>query len=463
MPFAGCQRHMQVFKPTYRLLSGELRRSSIYQVRFRDRKNVRRQVLAFMDKAASEELGRRLDQLVATVVSGVVPDAAMRKWLEGLSPALRKKLLDWELLEPGASALSTPLTDHVNDYHEALIVKARTKNHADLVRTRLLNVIEGCGFAHWLDIDRAEIERWLAGQRKSKRLSQRTTNHYVGAIKAFANWMVAEGRAADSPVSGLGTITVTDAKERGAFFTIEQIRALLAATSVAQKRYQLTGPERVILYLVALETAVRANELRTLTRADFHLDAKPPTVTVRAAHAKNRRRGEIPLCAGLVCRLREYLAVKAPGARAFNVPHYTAKMIRADLASAGLATVDADDNQLDFHSLRHTTGSWLAASGVPLKVIQQILRHSTFGLTADRYTHVELEVMAEALAKMPDIAPQQSTGTARTIPALSQQDARIGADLHFSSLGAPEGGQRANPTNEVQTNGSGWESNPPGT
>jgi len=54
---------------------------------------------------------------------------------------------------------------------------------------------------------------------------------------------------------------------------------------------------------------------------------------------------------------------------------------------AGIPYVDGAGRYHDFHALRHTTGSWLAANGVHPKVAQAIMRHSDINLTMSRYTH----------------------------------------------------------------------------
>lgn len=46
-----------------------------------------------------------------------------------------------------------------------------------------------------------------------------------------------------------------------------------------------------------------------------------------------------------------------------------------------LCYVDAAGSVVDFHALRHTTGSMLAASGVHPKVAQSLMRHSSIDLT----------------------------------------------------------------------------------
>ena len=95
-----------------------------------------------------------------------------------------------------------------------------------------------------------------------------------------------------------------------------------------------------------------------------------------------------------------------PGVRAFNMPgkDRTAKMIKADLADAGIDYVDDAGRYADFHSLRHTTGSLLAASGVHPKVAQSIMRHGDINLTMSLYTHIFRGQESEAVAKLPDLS-----------------------------------------------------------
>lgn len=54
--------------------------------------------------------------------------------------------------------------------------------------------------------------------------------------------------------------------------------------------------------------------------------------------------------------------------------------------------------QIHFHSLRHTCASWLAESGVDLKVIQEVLRHSNIRQTM-RYAHLMPEVVASKMVQ----------------------------------------------------------------
>jgi len=100
-------------------------------------------------------------------------------------------------------------------------------------------------------------------------------------------------------------------------------------------------------------------------------------------------------------------------------------MLHSDLEAAGISYLDNSGRYCDFHSLRHTCGSLLAASGVHPKVAQSIMRHSTIDLTMSRYSHVFKGQESSAVAGLPDLslpskerqqAKQTGTDAVKVIP-----------------------------------------------
>jgi integrase len=75
---------------------------------------------------------------------------------------------------------------------------------------------------------------------------------------------------------------------------------------------------------------------------------------------------------------------------AAGIPYSTRENLRGPVEERGLR----------FYDLRHSCASLLIAQGVPLKVIQEILRHANIRTTSDRYTHLVPQVVGEALAAM---------------------------------------------------------------
>jgi integrase len=186
----------------------------------------------------------------------------------------------------------------------------------------------------------------------------------------------------------------------------------------------MPGPERAMLYRLAVGTGFRAGELRSLTPESFDLDAEPPTVTVEAGYSKHRREDVQPIRRDLADLLRPWLAGKEHGKPVFKIPSKTAKMMREDLEAGRDAWLeeapskkvrkerektsflkyrDAAGRVADFHALRHTYISRLVRSGANVKVAQELARHSTPTLTLGRYAHVQLVDQTRALDALPAI------------------------------------------------------------
>lgn len=65
--------------------------------------------------------------------------------------------------------------------------------------------------------------------------------------------------------------------------------------------------------------------------------------------------------------------------------------------------------QLHIHDLRHSAATLLASMKVPIKVIQEILGHSSIVVTQDIYGHVIDKMQEEAAYKMNDLFKENGT------------------------------------------------------
>ena len=417
----GCFR---VFKATYNDRKGRARESAKWYVEFRDHNEAVRRLPAFTSKAASEEMGRNLVKLVDYHKgTGGQTDPALARWLAELPQRTRAKLVEISLLNPERAAVSKPLSEHLGDFGKALQAKGGTERHVDLVTSRARRVVEGCGFRFYSDMNAGKVMAFLADLRadtKDRRgISAQTFNFYLGAVKQFCRWMVKDRRAAESPVAHLDGLNVrTDRRHDRRAFTVDELMRLLAAARGGPERCGLSGEERSILYWLAVETGLRAGELRSLTRASFNLDGDAPTVVVGAAYSKRRREDTLPLRADLAKALRAFLATKTPQAPVFRMPdrRHHIDLFRADLAAAEIVYRDDAGRVADFHALRHTFISNLAAGGIHPKMAQGLARHSTITLTMDRYTHTVVGEQSAALAARPDLTrparpAMKATGT----------------------------------------------------
>jgi len=205
----------------------------------------------------------------------------------------------------------------------------------------------------------------------------------------------------------------------------EEMAWLIQAAEKGPVVRDMTGPDRAMLYRLAVETGLRAGELASLTPASFHLaDLDAATVKVTAAYSKHRRDAVLPLRRDVAEAVVVFIAGKPADARLFAVPPRTAEMIQTDLAAAReawikdaetkqepeacratafLADTDGSGRVVDFHALRHSFLTRLARSGVVPAVAKSLARHSTIVLTMDHYTHTLIGDERAALDRLPPI------------------------------------------------------------
>jgi hypothetical protein len=217
---------------------------------------------------------------------------------------------------------------------------------------------------------------------------------------------------------------------------------LRTTTAAGSDRFGMAAREWMLLYAVAIQTGLRSNECRSLTRGRLFLDVEQPYIVCKARSTKNAKDCKQYIQPDLAAELAGHIATKAPAAPVFSMPNETnvARMFRADLADARKAWLDAahgsdermrreqgdfltpmnhERERLDFHARRHTTGAWLAMAGVHPKVVQTVMRHLAITLTMDTYGHLFPGQDAAAVAALPSMtsgpqdAPeaQRATGT----------------------------------------------------
>jgi integrase len=122
-------------------------------------------------------------------------------------------------------------------------------------------------------------------------------------------------------------------------------------------------------------------------------------------HTKNGQDADIPLRPDLIEDLRHWVAVngKKPSDRVFVVPERVNKILRRDLAWAGIPYRDDNGRFFDFHSLRYCTASHMGKAKVTPRVAQEFMRHSNITLTLQTYNDANLSAHNEALAALPDL------------------------------------------------------------
>lgn len=193
----------------------------------------------------------------------------------------------------------------------------------------------------------------------------------------------------------------------------DQARALIAAVD---------GDPLEALYILAVTAGLRQGELLALKWRDFDADAGRLSVsrTVRYISGEGSIEGEPKSARGrrnvllaplAVASLRRHRARQTEQrlraiawedndlifgnevGRHIEATNLLRRSFRPLLAQAGLPAVR-------FHDLRHTAATLLLLAGVHVKVVSEMLGHSSVSLTLDTYSHVLPSMQADAAAKM---------------------------------------------------------------
>jgi len=228
-------------------------------------------------------------------------------------------------------------------------------------------------------LKRADVREYIA-MRKREGVKGATVNREIGLLSSALNrarhewdWEIA------NPARGMRQ---PEGEGRKVFLTREQFAALVAAAE-AQKR----APYLADLVAVAVMTGCRKGELLGLewSRVDLHANV----LRLGAGDTKAGKGRLVPLnseARAAVLRRANFRASFVPDGR-WVFCGKDGERIASVKSSFGRALQAVGLEDVHFHDLRHTCGSWLAQAGVPEGHIAQVLGHSTVRMT-ERYAHL---------------------------------------------------------------------------
>jgi integrase len=336
--------------------------------------------------------------------------------------ALRRANVIDPRLEQLAQQGERSIKDHLQDFRAALDSANRTVKHIDHVIGVVQKIAKSAGFVTIRDISVDAVNRYASDLRRTK--STRTVQSHLGALKQFTNWLTRTHKLPFDPLSSVRKPNPnSDRKRERRMVLPSEWLWLKSTTEGSPRRFQMAGIERAALYDLAIQTGLRAAELRSLRRSSFQLDAEQPYVICYAKSTKNRKTCRQFIQPELARTLKHLFSDKSPGEAAFSLPTKwrMAAMMRKDTETARKAYVEAakdnpneferrqndqflllktEDGELDFHSLRHSCGAWLAQTGAHPKAIQSIMRHSSITLTMDQYGHLFPDEQARVIERL---------------------------------------------------------------
>lgn len=278
------------------------------------------------------------------------------------------------------------ITDYLTWY------EAHRKAFRDTQRVCAAHILPALGRYRLDELTASTIRKWHEGLAKAParlrtkagaeqvvretndlRARQATANRVLTVLKAALNKAFGDGKVADdTPWRKVKPFAKVDAP-RIRYLSREETLRLLNACD----------PDMRELTMGALQTGCRYGELIALVAGDFDPDAG--TVFIRNPKSGRPRHSYLTdegrhFFARLTMGKERTDSVFLRNGRPWH-PAEQKRPIKQAAEAAGLEDVS-------FHVLRHTYGTFLAQAGVPLQVIAEALGHADTRITGRHYAHL---------------------------------------------------------------------------
>jgi integrase len=266
-------------------------------------------------------------------------------------------------------------------------------------------------------------------QRSSARGSRRNQRaNALGTLHSLIEFAIDEGwSTSENPVKRVEKPSVAGTDPDIRFLEAEEVEALLRAVPDDP-----LGRVEHVMYLTAAMTGMRQGELFGLRWRDVDWTAR--RIRVRRSYVRGefgtpkskRSFRSVPLAsrvAGELDRLFHDSARQRDDDLVFAHPSTGKPIDRSKLLKRFKAALRrAEIREVRFHDLRHTFGTRMAANGVPMRVLQELMGHRDFKTTLIYADYAPSEREAEWVeeAFRPTVAnPISSTRAPGLSPSLS--------------------------------------------
>lgn len=185
----------------------------------------------------------------------------------------------------------------------------------------------------------------------------------------------------------------------------DEIKALLSAPGTSK-----TGIRDQAILVILYDTAIRADELISLSLKDVNLSAEEPYLRI---HGKGDKERIVPVSEKSIPLIRQYIGLFHPDGKDLSRPFiYT--VIKGKLGRMSERNLEriidkygriVKEKYPDFpdkvspHMLRRTRGTGWNQSGVPIETIAVILGHSDVKTTRRAYAKPSVEMLRREMSK----------------------------------------------------------------
>ncbi len=255
----------------------------------------------------------------------------------------------------------------------------------------------------------SHVEGWIV-ELRSKGLAESTVRSAYTILRAVLDTAVRDGALASNPAAAIRRPRVT--VKEAPYLTPAQVADLLRAAE---------GGRYASLFALLVHTGLRRGEALALQWSDVDL----PRGILRVRGTLSRIDGELVVTEPKTVRSKRFVPISEPAERLLRAqqeaqaeerrhagstwrqtgfvfttqfgepcdPRNAFRALRVAATKAGLP-------HAGLHTLRHSAASVLLTRGIPLKVVSEILGHSSIAITGDIYGHVSPDVARRAMSTL---------------------------------------------------------------
>jgi len=300
-------------------------------------------------------------------------------------------------------ASKKPLLEHIQEYIADCESQGQDKRRITSKIKHLNDVAAYMNATRLVDLQPDAFRDWL----QSLEIAPNTVNEYRGTIVSFLNWCKKDGRIRSNLLEHVSKVATIGKKvrKRRALTEDEISRLLLVAKEQDTLNEGKGWSPRHAVYLVALFTGLRKNELRSIAWGD--VDLKNRSLRIREDVGKSKRNDSIPLHESAVQVLEQLQSANVSmGDLVFgSIP--TLDTLKRDYKRAGIPLVDDAGRTVDFHTLRTTFATRLIKQDVQPSYLQRLMRHADIKTTNEYYTDLRLHDLDGAVNQLsvPELVP----------------------------------------------------------
>lgn len=240
------------------------------------------------------------------------------------------------------------------------------------------------------ELNYQQIRSWLADLKENK-LSARSINRKISALKSFCKYHLRQGNLTGNPMAKI--VSPKNSRRLPVFVKEADVALLKAGVEAATENWKSLNQKMLVKLFYA--TGMRLSELINLKEQQVDFSRRQLKVL-----GKGNKERSIPLTLEILNDIQDYIALKRSafeqpatelmvtekGKKLY--PKYAYLLVKKVLSE--VATLDKKSP----HVLRHTFATHLVNNGAELNAVKELLGHSSLAAT-QVYTHNTIEKLKE--------------------------------------------------------------------